>query len=90
MAAVSSMRRTACLLKETLNKLIPFMPFDKLRRAFDKPVLSRAEGFTTNGINPLPFVLSLSKDLIRASLMNETCLQEGGCTGRRLNSRSRR
>jgi len=36
------------------------MPFDKLRRAFDK--------LTTNGIDRLPFVLSLSKDLIRASL----------------------
>jgi len=44
------------------------MPFDKLRRAFDKPVLSLAEGLTTKGINTLPFVLSLSKDLIRASL----------------------
>jgi hypothetical protein len=54
--------------KEALNKWIPFMPFDRLRRAFDK--------LTTNGINTLPFVLSpstrlrtgLSKDLIRASL----------------------
>jgi len=55
------------VLKESLNKWIPFMPFDKLRRAFDKPVLSLVEGLTTNGINPLPFVLSLSKDLIRAS-----------------------
>ena len=36
-------------VKETLNKLIPLM-FDQL---------------TTNGINPLPFVLSLSKDLFR-------------------------
>jgi hyperosmotically inducible protein len=51
------------VLKEALNKWIPFMPFDKLRRAFDK--------LTTNGINILPFVLSpsawlrtgLSKDL---------------------------
>jgi hypothetical protein len=36
------------------------MPFDKRRRAFDT--------LATNGINILPFVLSLSKDLIRASL----------------------
>jgi hypothetical protein len=35
------------------------MPFDKLRRAFDK--------LTTNEINILPFVPSLSKDLIRTS-----------------------
>ncbi|MBP1152605.1 hypothetical protein JOD69_004469 [Methylocaldum sp. RMAD-M] len=48
----------------------------RLRRAFDKPVLSRvegpvlseAEGLTANGTNTLPFVLRLSKDLIRASL----------------------
>jgi hypothetical protein len=49
-------RLPGCLtkqLKEALNKWIPLMPFDKL---------------TTNGIYMLPFVLSLSKDLIRASL----------------------
>jgi hypothetical protein len=28
------------MLMEALNKWIPFMPFDKLRRAFDKPVPS--------------------------------------------------
>jgi hypothetical protein len=33
-------------LKEALNKWIPFMPFDELRRAFDK--------LTTNGINIVP------------------------------------
>jgi hypothetical protein len=32
-------------LMEALNKWIPFMPFDKLRRAFDK--------LTTNGIHTL-------------------------------------
>jgi hypothetical protein len=45
-------------LKEALNKLIPFMPFDRLRRAFDKPVLSPSTRLRTG----------LSKDLIRASL----------------------
>ncbi|HYE36312.1 hypothetical protein [Methylocaldum sp.] len=49
-------------IRGTLNKWISFMPFGKLRRAFDK--------LTTNEINRLPFVLSLSKDLIRASLGN--------------------
>ena len=39
-------------VNKTLNKLIPFMILHKL---------------TTNGINTLPFVLSLSKDLIGAS-----------------------
>jgi hypothetical protein len=44
--------------EEALNKLIPFMPFDRLRRAFDKPVLSPSTRLRTG----------LSKDLIRASL----------------------
>jgi len=35
---------------------------------FDKALLSMAEGLTTNEINYLPFVLSLSKDLFRTSL----------------------
>ncbi len=36
---------------------------DYLKRWFDKPVLSKAEGLTTNGGGPFhPFVLSLSKD----------------------------
>jgi len=41
-------------LKETLNKLIPFM----VRQGSPEFI----EGLTTNGINPLPFVLSLSKE----------------------------
>ncbi len=57
--------------QEPLNKLIPFTPFDRLRRAFDKLPPAAARAGTTNGINRLPFVLSpstsLSKDLIRAS-----------------------
>ena len=43
--------------KETLNKWIPFMV-----RCFDRLSI------TTDGINNLPFVLSLSKDLLRVSL----------------------
>jgi hypothetical protein len=36
---------------------------DYLKKWFDKPVLSKAEGLTTNGEGSLcPFVLSLSKD----------------------------
>jgi hypothetical protein len=34
----------------------------------DKPVLSEFEALTANAINPLPLVLSLLKDLVRASL----------------------
>ncbi len=52
--------------KEALSKRIPFMPFAKLRRAFDKALLSEAEGLTTNGIKRLPF--TLPKDLFRDSL----------------------
>jgi hypothetical protein len=52
------------------------MPFDRLRRAFDKPVLSRVEGpvlsqvegLTTNGTNTLPFVLRLSEGLNQSFL----------------------
>ena len=43
-------------MKETLNKWIPLMV-----RCFDRLSI------TTNGINNLPFVLSLSKDLFRVS-----------------------
>jgi hypothetical protein len=32
------------MLMEALNKWIPFMPFDKLRRAIDRPVLNLSKG----------------------------------------------
>ncbi len=54
-AQAESSERVFRSAKEALNNSIPFTPFDRLRRAFDK--------LTTNGINRLPFVLSLSKDL---------------------------
>ena len=46
-----------CIFKETLNKWIPLMV-----RCFGRLSI------TTNGINNLPFVLSLSKDLFSVSL----------------------
>ena len=42
---------------------------DRHRSWFDRALLSRVEGLTTNGINNLPFVLSLSKDLFSVSLI---------------------
>ena len=51
-----------------LNKLVPLM----VRRLTEVPMVQahheRFDGLTTSGINTLPFVLSLSKDLFRAYL----------------------
>lgn len=44
-------------VKEALSTWIPLVPFDELRRAFDK--------LTTNGINTLPFVVSPSPRRIK-------------------------
>ncbi len=62
--------RKEALIKEALNTLIPFTPFDRLKRAFDKLPPAAARAGTTNGINRLPFVLGLSKDL-NQSFLNE-------------------
>ena len=63
--------------REARDGLIPFMPFgfaqEMVRQAhherIDRPALSGTEGLTTNGINNLPFVPSLSKDLRSLSLL---------------------
>ncbi|BBA36272.1 synphilin-1 [Methylocaldum marinum] len=34
------------VVKEALIKLLPYMPFDRLGRAFDKPVLSLSKGLS--------------------------------------------
>jgi hypothetical protein len=44
------------------------MPFDFAKESVQQACPEPVEGLTANGINNLPFVLSLSKDLFSASL----------------------